>query len=149
MVKGENLWIEFGKYRQNLTFIAHYDTKPNTKGAIDNGLSVAVLIWLASKVYQSKLKLPYKVRFLFTDLEEFGLKGAQNFVGLFKDELPYTVAISVDTIGWSSPAILYADAEGKNSPWLTSISEKILEFLNLRSYFIFTEGKSGRSDHKP
>jgi len=148
-VKGENLWIEFGTYRQNLTFVAHYDTKPNTKGAIDNALSVAVLLWLACRVSQSKLRLPYRVRFLFTDLEEFGLKGAQRFALSVKKELGSTVAVSVDTIGWSSPAILYKDAEGYNSRWLVSVSERILEYLNLRSYFIFTEGRSGRSDHIP
>lgn len=148
-VQGENLWVEFGTYRNNLTLIAHYDTKPFTKGAIDNGLSVALLLWLVLQVAESKLKLPYRVRFLFTDLEEFGLLGAHSFVKSLGQEVKQTLAVSVDTVGWSSPAVLYKDAHGNNSLWLTEISEKILEFLGLRKYFLFTEGKSGRSDHIP
>jgi aminopeptidase YwaD len=148
--KGKNIWIDFGSGEYTLTFIAHYDSKPGTKGAIDNALSVAVLLWLAKKVKDFKKELNYKVRILFTDLEEYGLEGAKRFIeNLPERELLRTYAVAVDTIGWFNPAVLTADAGGRNSRLLLLIADKILDDLGIRNYFDFTEGKSGRSDHIP
>ncbi len=147
--KGENLWLEFGKGEAVLTFVAHYDTKPFTNGAIDNGLSVALLLWLVSEL---ALKEPqhYRVRVLFTDLEEFGLLGAEHFAAaLPKGELLRSFVISVDTVGWENPSVLYRDAEGVCDRKLSKTVERVLEYLNLRKFFHFKESGSGRSDHIP
>jgi aminopeptidase YwaD len=149
-VKGKNLWIDFGRGNFTLTFIAHYDSKPNTKGTIDNALSVSLLLWLAKKVKEKEKTLTYKVRFLFTDMEEYGLVGAKKFVqGLPIEELRSTYVVSVDTIGWYNPAVLTADASGKNDKKLLLIADRILNDLNIRHHFDFARGKSGRSDHIP
>ena len=148
--KGVNYWVDFGKVGPVLTLIAHYDTKPLTTGAIDNGLSVAILLWLAIKIADSGFKKNYRLRLLFTDLEEYGLLGAENFVAFRSDrELKTTIAVSVDTVGWENPAVLYRDGEGTNDIHLLNAVSKMLEYLNFREEFSFKEGKSGRSDHVP
>jgi len=151
-VKGTNLWIDIGEGEYTLHLIAHYDSKPNTFGAIDNGLSVAILVWLLGKLSSTKTKIDwnYKIRFLFTDLEEYGLQGAEHFVSsLRKEKLQKSIAVSVDTVGWKNPAILVSDGEGMNSISLLNFCASLLETINKRDFVAFTDGKSGRSDHIP
>jgi len=151
-LKGENIWLEFGnnKAQHTLTLVAHYDTKPYTKGAIDNALSVAILLWLAAIYSKDKIYRPYRVRFLFTDAEEFGLLGAKFFVNTLSERiLINSFVISVDTVGWHNPAILIGDAEGKSDQYFVERLEKFLNFLRIRKEFTFTYGRSGRSDHIP
>ncbi len=148
--KGINYWVDFGYKGPILTFVAHYDTKPITTGAIDNGLSVALLIWLASKLAAGEFKKSYRVRILFTDLEEYGLLGAERFVSERSErEIKTTVAVAVDTVGWDTPAVLYRDGEGLNDAYLMEKVARMLEYLKLREEFAFKEGRSGRSDHIP
>ncbi len=150
--EGQNFWIDLGNRRSahTLTLIAHYDTKPYTKGAIDNALSVALLLTLAAELARDKISRPYKIRFLFTDAEEFGLLGAKSFVSLLTErELKNTVAVSVDTVGWSTPAILVRDGEGENDLHLVESVSNMLSHLGIRKFFSFTAGRSGRSDHIP
>jgi aminopeptidase YwaD len=150
-VEGKNFLAKFGKGRLKLLLLAHYDTKPFTNGAIDNALSVAVLLYLTYRLkLQERYLKDYQVLIGFTDSEEFGLKGAKNLTNLFKDkDITKTFVISVDTIGWENPAILVKDGEGYNNPFLISLSKHILKKLKIDSYFSFTEGASGRSDHIP
>ncbi|RTZ69587.1 MAG: hypothetical protein DSZ30_02290 [Aquificaceae bacterium] len=144
-VKGENIWLEKGVGQKVLTLIAHYDTKPFTPGAIDNALSVALLLWLAINFEPPK---GCRFRILFTDLEEYGLLGATHFVeNLPKWEIIDTVAISVDTVGWRTPAILVRDGEGFCSRSLINQCWEVANTLGLK--ITFTEGRSGRSDHIP
>lgn len=149
-VKGENIWVDIGSGRQTLHLIAHYDTKPNTPGAVDNGLSVALLVWLAGQLFRLRRDYGYKIRLLFTDLEEYGLLGAEYFAGsLSETELENSIAVSVDTVGWHNPAILTRDGEGANSPSLLRLCAEMLRDLHMENHFSFTEGRSGRSDHIP
>ena len=149
-VKGENIWLDIGSGESTLYLIAHYDTKPNTPGAIDNGLSVSLLVWLIGKLSTTKRDWDYKIRFLFTDLEEYGLQGAERFVAqLPQEEIERSIAVSVDTVGWRNPAILVSDGEGMNSISLLKLCADMLEEMNRRHYVTFTDGKSGRSDHIP
>ena len=149
-VEGENICLELGEGKKSLYLIAHYDTKPNTFGAIDNGLSVALLVWLAGKLSRLRRGLDYRVRFLFTDLEEFGLLGAERFAeSLSEEELKNSIVVSVDTVGWRTPAILVRDGESYNSNFLVNLCAEMLEELGKREVFAFSVGKSGRSDHIP
>lgn len=149
-VKGENIWLDIGNGDSTLYLIAHYDTKPNTPGAIDNGLSVSLLVWLIGKLSSIKQDWDYKIRFLFTDLEEYGLQGAERFVSQIpKKDIENSIAVSVDTVGWRNPAILVSDGEGMNSISLLKLCSDMLEEMNRRHYVAFTDGKSGRSDHIP
>ena len=150
-VEGKNFLVKFGKGKFNLVFLAHYDTKPFTRGAIDNALSVAVLLNLAYKLKERERFIKnYRIYIGFTDLEEFGLVGAEHLTNLFsKKEMEKTFVIAVDTIGWENPAILIKDGEGYNNPFLISLTAHILKKLKIKSFFSFTEGGSGRSDHIP
>ncbi|NPB05925.1 MAG: M28 family peptidase [Aquificae bacterium] len=150
--KGENLWVEFGPEgrRETLTLIAHYDTKPFTKGAVDNAVSVALLLHLAQELAGAVRLPPYRVRILFTDAEEYGLLGAKAFVKLLdEEELKNSVVVSVDTVGWSTPAVLVGDGAGKNDESLADAVAAMLEYLGYRDRVVFTLGRSGRSDHVP
>ncbi len=150
-VEGENIYLELGAPTGGtFNLIAHYDTKPSTPGAIDNALSVSLLLWLAGKLSTIGFNPPYRLRFLFTDMEEFGLLGAQRFVERLSDgELKRSVAVSVDTVGWRTPAILVRDGEGFNSLKLVRLCGEMLSKLGMEGKVAFTEGKSGRSDHIP
>jgi len=150
-VEGENIWLELGvPSARTLNLIAPYDTKPNTPGAIDNALSVSLLLWLAGKLLSSPFNPPYRLRILFTDMEEFGLLGARHFVNSRPDgELKQSVAVSVDTVGWRTPAILVRDGDGFNSFQLLRLCGDMLQQLGMDGKIAFTEGKSGRSDHIP
>ncbi len=125
--EGENVWVEWGRGKRVLTLVAHYDTKPETNGAIDNGFSVAILLWLALKL-RSEGFFPktYRLRILFTDLEEFGLLGAQRFVqSLPTAEFSNSLVAAVDTVGWHNPAILCRDAAGFNDRYSIAVVERI------------------------
>jgi aminopeptidase YwaD len=144
-VGGANIWVERGEGTKVITLIAHYDTKPFTPGAIDNALSVALLLWLALHFEPPK---GYRLRILFTDMEEYGLWGAESFVQTRpQKEILDTVAISVDTVGWLTPAILVRDGEGFCSLSLIEKCREVADSLDLN--IAFTEGRSGRSDHIP
>ena len=150
-VEGENLYLEMGAPAGGtLNLIAHYDTKPNTPGAIDNALSVSLLLWLLGKLSTAGFSPPYRLRFLFTDMEEYGLLGAKHFVNSLPEvELKQSAAVSVDTVGWRTPAVLVRDGDGFNSLKLLRLCGEMLKELGMEGKIAFTEGKSGRSDHIP
>ncbi len=149
-VEGENIWVEFGNRGPYVNLIAHYDSKPFTEGAIDNATGVSSLLALALRLSQIPFNAPYRLRLLFTDLEEYGLLGARVFVNsLEENEIKSSIAVSVDTIGWHNPAVLSSDGEGQNDPHLLEVIHKILKDLGLREKFNFIPGRSGRSDHIP
>ncbi len=58
--------------------MAHYDSQPNTPGAADDGSGVASMLETIELL--SKRNLKNDIYFLFTDLEEVGLLGAEAFV---------------------------------------------------------------------
>ncbi|MDQ7082820.1 MAG: M28 family peptidase, partial [Aquificota bacterium] len=85
-----------------LYLIAHIDSKPFVKGAIDNALSVALILMIAKEI-RDTYSFPYRIRFLITDCEEMGLEGAKHHV----ENLKHTYyAIAVDSVGWVNPAVL-------------------------------------------
>ena len=150
-VEGKNFLAKFGKGKLKLVLLAHYDTKPFTKGAIDNALSVAVLLYLTYRLkLQEKYLNNYQVFVGFTDLEEFGLVGATYLTEFFSGkDFEKMFVVSVDTIGWENPAILVKDGEGNNNPYLIFLSRRVLRKLKIDNFFSFTTGTSGRSDHIP
>lgn len=64
-----NVWVEVPGERDEIMIIgAHYDSKPPSPGANDNGSGVAVVLELARVL--AKVKTPYTVRFVFFGAEE-------------------------------------------------------------------------------
>ncbi len=141
-VRGKNIYFDVGK-GPFLYITAHLDTKPFVKGALDNAVSVAILLLLAQEL-RDTYYFPYRLRFLITDAEELGLEGARHHVR----NLRYAeYVINVDSVGWKNPAVIYRDAEGYNGE---RIMEKFYKHLrDLKVDIPFREGRRGRSDHVP
>ncbi len=141
-VRGRNLYFDIGKGPFTYV-IAHLDTKPFVNGALDNAVSVALLLILAREL-KDTYHFPFRLRFMITDGEEIGLEGSKHHV----ERLKHTFyVVNLDSIGWRNPAVIYRDAEGYNG---NEIMEKFYRHLNdLKVNIPFTEGKRGRSDHIP
>ena len=87
-----------GEREEFITFTAHYDSTPLSKGAYDNMSGSIALIALAEKF--SKMKPGYSLRFIWCGSEERGLLGAKAHCAANKDELSKTVLnINIDMIG--------------------------------------------------
>jgi len=141
-VRCTNLVVEFGR-GPYLVLLAHYDTKPFTYGAIDNCLSVVLLLLLIKDLVEFQ-ELPLRVRALFTDCEELGLEGAKYHARRARNVL---YAVSLDGLGWENPAVLYRDYYGANG---AVINEKFYKhLLDMKVDIPFTESKTGVSDHAP
>ncbi len=88
--------------KQNLPPIligAHYDTKPNTPGADDNGTGVAVLLELARQFASQPLKYP--VSLVAFDMEEYGLLGSQHHAEKLKQkQQQLRLMISLEMLGY-------------------------------------------------
>lgn len=141
-IRGKNLYFDIGK-GPFLYITAHLDTKPFVKGAIDNAVSVALLLLLAQEL-KDTYYFPYRLRFMFTDAEELGLEGAKHHV---KNLRFAEYVINVDSIGWNNPAVVYKDSAGYNGE---RIMEKFYKHVNEMKVSIpFREGKRGKSDHLP
>ena len=141
-VVGRNIYFDIGK-GPFLYVIAHLDTKPFVRGAIDNALSVAMLLVMLKELKDS-YQFPFRIRFLITDCEELGLEGARHHV----KGLKYTDwAINLDSIGWVNPAVIYKDSAGYNGERIMDKFDRHLR--DLRIDIPFREGRRGRSDHIP
>jgi len=64
-----------------IVIMGHYDSQPNTPGAADNG-SAIVSMMETIRVLKEAEALQNDVLFLFTDIEEHGMLGAEAFVNL-------------------------------------------------------------------
>lgn len=80
---------------------AHYDGVPGTPGADDNATGVAVLLELIQEFANSPL--PYPVRFIAFDLEEYGMVGSQIYAEELKQkEEPVRLMLSLEMLGYCS-----------------------------------------------
>ena len=141
-VTGRNIYFDIGK-GPFLYLIAHLDSKPFVKGAIDNALSVALLLMIAKELKET-YSFPHRVRFLITDCEEMGLQGAKHHVKNLKHTF---YAITLDSVGWINPAVIYRDSAGYNGD---QIMEKFYRHLrDLKIDIPFRESRRARSDHIP
>ncbi len=141
-VRGKNIYFDIGK-GPFIYITAHLDTKPFVYGALDNAVSVALLLVLAKEMKENYY-FPFRLRFMITDGEELGLEGAKYHVQNLKHA--YYI-VNIDSIGWMNPAVIYKDAEGYNGE---RIMDKFYKHLNdLKIDIPFREGKRGRSDHIP
>jgi len=85
--------------------MAHYDSVPNSPGAADDGVGVAVMLEVARA-----LRLQTRERdivFLFTDAEEVGLLGARTFFAGHPLAERVEVAINLEARGSNGRAVLF------------------------------------------
>ncbi len=137
-----NIYFDVGR-GPYIYVVAHIDTKPFTNGAIDNGVSVALLLFIARELKLREEDMFCRIRFLITDCEEFGLEGASFHV---KNTLKHTYyAINVDSVGWHNPAVIYKDSYGYNDE---ELMDKFYKHISDFGVDIpFRESKTGVSDH--
>ncbi len=64
--------------------MSHYDSQPNSPGAADDGSGVAAMLE-TMRLLTKMPRLDNDVIFLFTDLEEVGLLGAEAFVNSYQE----------------------------------------------------------------
>jgi hypothetical protein len=95
-VTDPNLVVRFGSGSgKALLVIAHYDSVPDSPGAIDNAASVGVLLELARVLHKSPP--PQPVILAFTAAEEVGLVGGEALAAELADRVSF--AIALDLIG--------------------------------------------------
>lgn len=78
--------------------MAHYDSQPNTPGAGDDGVGVASMME-AMQLLKNGEPLANDILFLFTDLEECGMLGAEAFVSQYPQLDSIALIINLEARG--------------------------------------------------
>ncbi|HBL26235.1 MAG TPA: Zn-dependent exopeptidase M28 [Acidobacteria bacterium] len=106
---GTNVMLTFGPAEgREIVLSAHYDavewkqSGTLSQGMVDNGSGTMILLDVATALRGRPLR--HRIRFLWTDQEEFGLKGIEAFLASRK---PGEIAavVNVDTAGYGEAAV--------------------------------------------
>ncbi len=89
-----------------ILFAVHYDSRPETPGAGDDGAAVAAMLEVL-RVLRSSPQLSRDVLFLFSDAEELGLLGAEAFVEEHPAASEVALVFNFDAIGNAGPPVLF------------------------------------------
>ena len=88
-----------GKSPREILIIAHHDQSPDTiQGADNDGSGIAILLQLA-EIFSSEQIPKYKLVFLATDAEEFGMIGTRRYIETHQNIDNIIAAISLDNLG--------------------------------------------------
>jgi len=105
-----------GKSGSSLLLVSHYDSAPkkrsgetkSSRGAADDGYGVATMLEIAGLLAGSKAPLENGVRFLFTDAEETGLRGAhaemEQNLAAYAD---VNLVINLEARGVKGPVVMF------------------------------------------
>jgi hypothetical protein len=106
-----------GARPEAIALVAHYDSPPESPGAADDGLGVAVCLE-AGRVLAARPHAAYTLVVALTDAEELGLMGAAAVVKdpIFKQVRTY---LNFEAIGSAGPSFLFQ--EGPDNPWLAQV----------------------------
>jgi len=97
-----DLVARFGPPGRALLIMAHYDSVPDSPGAVDNAAAVGVVLELARVL--ALAPPPQPVMLVLTASEEIGLVGAEALAARHADEVRF--AIALDLVGGSGPLSL-------------------------------------------
>jgi len=134
-----------------ILLMAHYDSVPNSPGASDNGVSLAVLLETARTLAAAETPLKQDVVFLFTDAEEVGSYGAQAFVEEHRWADSLLLALNFEARGNGGAVLLFETSPGNRKlirslkaaashPVGYSLSEELFKFLpNFTDFRAFEE----------
>ncbi len=122
--------------RKSILVMGHYDSQPNTPGAADNGAAVAAMM---ESIRALKHHGPLKndVVFLFTDLEEVGLLGAESFRAQYGTIEDIGLVLNFESRGNSGAAFTFEVSP--DNGWLIGEFAKAVEYpyANSLAYEIY------------
>lgn len=145
--KGQNVYSILTSTASNKEYVlvgAHYDSEPNTPGAIDNASGVAVTYSLANLISQQEYRA-YNYIFVLFDQEEDDEVGSMAFAQFLKEK-PYKIHSThiIDSIGWGDSDTLAFEVQVSDS-FTGNMYRKTASFLNISLNVI---GGRGASDNK-
>jgi hypothetical protein len=114
----QNIWARLAGTERTgkaLLLAAHYDSRPNSYGASDDGAGVAALLETL-RALKAGAPLKNDVIFLFTDGEEDGMLGAQAFVKESPLMKEVGLVLNFEARGNGGPSIMFETS--KRNGWL-------------------------------
>ncbi len=116
--------------------MSHYDSQPNTPAASDDGAGVAAMME-AIRLLKTLPPLKNDVIFLFTDLEESGLFGAEAFVSHYKNLNEIGLIMNFEARGNSGVSFTFEFS--KENGWMMHEYAKAISrpFANSFAYEIY------------
>jgi hypothetical protein len=97
-----------------LALMAHYDSVPRSPGAADDGAGVASLLEIARVLKARSQPPPRDLVFVFTDGEELGLLGAQQFFHDHPLARRVGAVVNLEARGGAGPAFLFETGPGSD-----------------------------------
>ena len=121
---------------KTILVMSHYDSQPNTPGAGDDGVGVAAMME-SIRLLKSQPPLVNDILFLFTDLEECGLLGAEAFVNHYQELDSIALIINLEARGNSGVGFTFEFSQLNG--WMMREYKKAVErpFANSFAYEIY------------
>lgn len=106
--KAANVIAEYGSGNQKVCFSAHIDTKPGTRGALDNASGTAVLLALAGEL--SGREFPFRIEFvLFNGEDYYSNPGEMAYMAShLSAPADYAYAFNIDGVGVKEQKLAYS-----------------------------------------
>ncbi len=136
-VRGCNFVFEVGR-GPVVYIIACMDTTAETYGAVFNGISVLLAIFLYQELLKS-YERPYRLRFLLADACEFGNLGVSHHISL-KGLKHVSYCINLEGVGGFNPSVIYRDREGYNGEKINELFLKHVEDVGFKISFLPASG---------
>lgn len=121
---------------KTILVMGHYDSQPNTPGATDDGAGVAAMMEVI-RLLKNAPPLKNDILFLFTDLEESGLLGAESFVSNYKKLNEIGLVINFEARG--NAGVSFTFEVSKQNGWMMREFSKAVKqpFANSFAYEIY------------
>ncbi|KAH8401894.1 hypothetical protein KR009_008525, partial [Drosophila setifemur] len=100
----------------SLLLNSHFDSKPGSPGAGDDGTMVVVMLEVLRQMAISETPFQHPIVFLFNGAEENPLQGSHGFVTQHEWAADCKAVINLEVGGSGGPDILFQS--GPNNPWL-------------------------------
>jgi hypothetical protein len=123
--------IRPGSEREAIALVSHYDSPPESRGAADDGLGVAVCVE-AGRVLAAKADRRYTLLIALTDGEELGLMGAR-VLRSAPEFASVRAFLNFEAVGTNGPARLFQAGPGNS--WLAAAWAASTPFPSGSSFF--------------
>jgi Zn-dependent M28 family amino/carboxypeptidase len=142
---GVNIVVTIGEGPSDIVIGAHFDAirlRDGTlsRGAVDNAASAVILTRVAETLQSESLS--HRIRIVFFDLEEIGLRGSQSYVEIHETDR-IDAAINLDVNGYGDMLFFGPTSEERN----TGLFELIAESCEDRAIGCRRFARYPNSDH--